>query len=286
MAEDTRDPFESSSEFLTAMYHNRQVILFVDDNAFDEIKAKIEERRKADRQLGVAWTVWEYARWITVIPYVQYAQKVLSETAKKMVSIWQKATDAGVLAIPVPLRWAPSFDLPPGHPINEEFYAGHPFIAKKYFPLVDFPRVLFEEKFAEAVTLLIQLGARKISVHHSERLEKFFSGRAASGEQKIEVESEEKTKFSVIFQTEFPKESTSQGLDFSMLKWYTHEPTWQLVVRCRQEFKAAKVKLYVHHQSNWGIGLDLVTKLKNAGIEVGGESKEYSSGAWLLEAEF
>jgi hypothetical protein len=53
---------------------------------------------------------------------------------------------------------------PIGHPLKNTVYAGHPAVANLYYPLSDFHKALFAQKYMEAVKLLRSLGAGEIEI--------------------------------------------------------------------------------------------------------------------------
>lgn len=73
----------------------------------------------------------------------------------------------GIETIRVPIQQAGFLSLPPGHPQTDVLYVAHPSDPATYLPVADFHRLTFEHKFAEAIRLLMHLGARTISVTHT-----------------------------------------------------------------------------------------------------------------------
>ena len=55
-------------------------------------------------------------------------------------------------------------EFPPGHPVIDHAYVGHPLVPKRYIPSAVFHSTLFEEKVNELVTLLASLGATRVRV--------------------------------------------------------------------------------------------------------------------------
>ncbi|HHD81300.1 MAG TPA: hypothetical protein ENK99_06910, partial [Campylobacterales bacterium] len=55
---------------------------------------------------------------------------------------------------------------PPGHPLYDTVYVGHPIEPPIYIPMAAFHRFLFEEKFNELLTLLWSLCARKVTINY------------------------------------------------------------------------------------------------------------------------
>ncbi|MBF4694259.1 hypothetical protein [Fusibacter ferrireducens] len=53
-----------------------------------------------------------------------------------------------------------------GHPRENELYVAHPTRAGVYYPINDFHKKVFEHKFAELNSLLMNLGAKKIEVEY------------------------------------------------------------------------------------------------------------------------
>ncbi|NEQ41517.1 MAG: hypothetical protein F6K40_37120 [Okeania sp. SIO3I5] len=58
------------------------------------------------------------------------------------------------------------FDFPPGHPLPGKLYRAHPLKSKsnKYIPIEVFDSLLYAEREAELIRLLVDLGATKITI--------------------------------------------------------------------------------------------------------------------------
>src|SRR5262245_39354888 len=70
-----------------------------------------------------------------------------------------RARDSGVDVLTVASTEAASLTFPPGHPRDEVLYVGHPAVPTTYYAAAGFHQLTFEHKFAEAVELVMDLGA-------------------------------------------------------------------------------------------------------------------------------
>jgi len=66
---------------------------------------------------------------------------------------------------------------PPGHPLYDTVYAGHPLKAPVYVPVAYFHRFLFQEKFNELLILLYSLGAVEVKIHYVRGYSDTFSNK-------------------------------------------------------------------------------------------------------------
>ena len=77
-----------------------------------------------------------------------------------------RARDSGVDVLTVASTEAASLTFPPGHPRDRVLYVGHPAAPTTYYAAAGFHRHTFEHKFAEAVGLVMALGATQLEVEH------------------------------------------------------------------------------------------------------------------------
>lgn len=63
------------------------------------------------------------------------------------------------------------FDFPPGHPLPGKLYRAHPLKSKsnKYIPIEVFDSLLYAEREAELIRLLVDLGATQITIKEKSR---------------------------------------------------------------------------------------------------------------------
>lgn len=140
-----KKPETPSAVFFALPYSQRQLIIVVDKNLFNR-----SFRKKAlFSNLDVAKVVGSFVViGVFGAVYGYYKEK----NAQKVMVI--------------PHRIADAIQFPIGHPVHRFVYAGHPTLSQTYYPIDQFHRFLFEQKFAEAFRLLVSLGAVELGVHH------------------------------------------------------------------------------------------------------------------------
>jgi hypothetical protein len=76
----------------------------------------------------------------------------------------KEADDDGLRLLPVRQSHVGQLDMPIGHPLPNVVYIGSPAVAERYYPIADFHVRVFEERFGEAMRLLMALGAERLTV--------------------------------------------------------------------------------------------------------------------------
>ncbi|MGK7945427.1 MAG: hypothetical protein AB4058_13255 [Microcystaceae cyanobacterium] len=184
----------------------------------------------------------------TVLSFVQ-RQSVNSETDKEVLTTDVPLVTETVLEeleaqlnllhikeIPEELRF------PPGHPIPQKLYREHPLKAKAnhYIPVESYYSLLFEEREAELIRILAELGATKISIEEesNEQLVLNFAGetevqKIANLEGKIEKQGTQEYK--KVRTQEYIGKYWTPDLSFDRAKysWLDYEPTWEAIVEGR-----------------------------------------------------
>lgn len=141
----------------------------------------------------------------------------------------------------------PDLKFPMGHPVEDEFYVGHPYNSKHYFPLETSENELFIERINEYCYLLQCLGATQIDIISvkgldTEKLEKENVNTKSEGKYQGN-----KGELDITNNTESNKEeSLNQTIgitqNFSPVKkpylpndliWFNHESSWQTLFKQR-----------------------------------------------------
>lgn len=115
---------------------------------------------------------------------------------------WSELDRPGRGGSPIQATEASQLAFPPGHPKAKVLYGAHPIDTDVYYPVASFHRMVFEHKFAEAINLLMHLGATKIRVEHvrgwSTEFAASLSARMPSGPTSVKGESTEESKATLI----------------------------------------------------------------------------------------
>jgi hypothetical protein len=244
---------------------------------------------------------------LTDLPYTQrqFAEFYMAKTvvAVRDFSLIRLAVDAvmkrlkseeshkpGIKTIRVPIQQATSLSLPPGHPQTDVLYVAHPSDPAAYLPVADFHRLTFEHKFAEAIRLLMHLGARTISVTHTRGWDHEFAGKLSAGIPQVgvgasaeaSIESESSTR--LLYEAELTGHNDPQLPDD--LVWYPHEPTWQSAAEARLEFGLQRFSLKLQYTDDYGVNADLAVGARNVGFSLGGSFEKHQKTVWSLEGTF
>jgi hypothetical protein len=210
--------------------------------------------------------------------------------AADAIRAWAKAGDNGIPILRVGKTAAKEIAFPPGHPRTGVLYIGHPALARAYYPMADFHRVVFEQKFCEAVELLMSLGATKIRVEHVAGWSKDFSARLSIplGVPSETIALEGKTtgvnRKSLLYEASLPGSDSPKVPDG--LVWYAHERTWQTVAKGRIDFGLSDFSLNVTYEDDFGVNAGLKTTVAKAGLDLGGKFEDHQSTVWRLEGTF
>lgn len=155
-----------------------------------------------------------------------------------------------------------SFTFPPGHPVSRTFYKQHPLASyrpekRNYFiPSSMYDAILFAEREAELIGILVDLGATKIRI---------FKSSSKSGHANIAVAGKvgmSATEVAAKFKAMSASEQESfdnreleldgfnwhQGdtLDRSKYGWLHFEPDWEALVKAREvgHCRTAEIELF------------------------------------------
>jgi hypothetical protein len=180
--------------------------------------------------------------------------------------------------------------LPPGHPRDGVVYVGNPVDPPRYYPAATFHRMTFEHKLAEAVRLLMALGATRLEVRH-------VAGRSREWAGRIEVPIP--SKGVVVGGAGDGHESSSSALLFRAtlaggsepslppdLAWYPHEPAWQQVAEGRMRHGLREFELAVRYEDDFGVRGRVEAATVKYGFDLGGAFEEHRSTEWRISGTF
>jgi len=161
---------------LDLSYAERQLIAVADDQV---VEAQIQAEREAEEQKSttkqrVDWN--EVGRWALRIVFGG-STIALTEAAIEGIKALYQLRNRGIHAVSVGRREASQLRFPPGHPRDGVLYIGHPGIPSVYYTTAQFHRLTFEHKFAEAIRLLMSLGATELAVEHVSGWSREFSAK-------------------------------------------------------------------------------------------------------------
>lgn len=269
----------------TLPYADRQLVVVMSDDI-------VSEQRKAaakDSTESSGWKDITINAAATIVglrtnPYVAIA----SLAVKEAYGAWERSRNNGLKALPIKRSEARELIFPPGHPRDGVLYACHPADTDMYFTVASFHRVAFEHKLAEAVNLLMHLGATKFKVEHISGWSTEFASHLAVPLKPAAINaiagSTSGAKSSLLFEASLPKNKSC--VLPSDLVWYHHEKTWQSVAKGRLNFGMDDFSLMISYVDDFGINAGLKLAATKSGLDLGGKFEEHVATSWKIEGVF
>lgn len=290
-------------------YSDRRLIMFVDDEvieAHQKAEAAVIENSK------ITITTDEYIEFFKL----QFPRVYIDDLVRMLnqARIYFAAKRDGVLIRLVGKSLIGQFQLLPGHPRDNMVYVGHPAVPKYYIPLAEFHQVIFQHKFSEAISMLMNLGAKNIHVRYVKGLgleHLLYQGVASAAPIKTEAAENrgqaimeayknmlkstpvgtagfddlKATIEQVVLLRTAPRMSIPPRLPFNM-SWYMFEPTWQWVGEGRMKFGLKEFIIDFNYHEDYDVNSTLRTKLEKAGFSIGSEFAVHVPTLWRIFGEF
>lgn len=199
------------------------------------------------------------------------------------------------------------YSFPPGHPKVGQAYIQHPLSTlagekKKniYIPYEKYDSLLFEEREAELIKLLVTLGATKISTT-KKRSSKLKSSLGVSGSVDAAMVECKVSGSGIIDDNESHIEvreyildgydlKKGQSIDRSLFAWIDFEPSWETLVFAREVGGCTKAELDVNENTSFSTDKNIVLSLKynacGGGVSGNSFQLDNSDQAIVVKAEF
>lgn len=178
---------------------------------------------------------------------------------------------------------------PPGHPLYDMVYAGHPLKPPLYVPVGIFHSYLFEEKFMELLTILWSLGATRVEMTHIEGYERDFGGSGGvsvpggiGATAKASSHNAQSSSGRVIAEST----PTKRPRIPKNLIWFPHEGRWKNIADARLNHGLKNIDIEFIYDQDYGISAKLAGHLSKAGLNLGGEFNRYQRTVWNVNATF
>lgn len=272
-------------DILQLPYYERQLLIVQPDEVVAATR-KAQETPVNDSQTDwktIALRVGTEALKFTVLGSI-------SELTSDVLTAWAKAHEDGLNVLQIAQSETKGLQFPPGHPRQQALYVAHPALPSVYYTTASFHRMAFEHKFAEAIYLLMSLGAKEISVEHIRGWSQEFSVRlssslpTANGDAKFNASKSKTNSSTLLFEATLNnKQTPSIPGD---LVWYTHEPTWQAVAKGRIEFGLSQFSLTVNYEDDFGVNAGLKLRVQKAGLDIGGAFEDHLATTWKIHGKF
>ncbi|RUT01841.1 hypothetical protein DSM106972_064640 [Dulcicalothrix desertica PCC 7102] len=133
-------------------------------------------------------------------------------------------------------------EFPPGHPLPEHLYRVHPLKTKinKYIPIEAFDDLLYDEREAELINLLADLGATKITFQDVSNQSNKYGANAevkitgAGGiEGNGEHQKNQSQNNSQLIKLRGKPWTPNMTIDKEKYSWLSYEPSWERLVHTR-----------------------------------------------------
>ena len=262
---------EQAKDFWDLPYGERRMVLFVDSESFG-----VDE--------GPEWKWYDLFTPAILLAPVSGPSLIFTLRtyyAKKGIAFAQ----------PVPIGWGELFTLPPGHPRADVLYVAHPRDELVYIPAGDFHRFAFEQKFSEAVRLLMHLGATEIKVHRKKGWGSEFAAHISASLPMADTNVDggagrKKAKGGELLYEAALDGTDSPALPEDDLIWYPYEPTWENMAEGRLKFGLKSFSLMIHYTDDYGVNADLAAKAKGAGVNLAGSFESHEETIWRISGTF
>jgi hypothetical protein len=252
-------------------YGNRQRIVVVPDDVLDAAERDAGSADDRDRPRRP----WDVLRGDPRHPTLRALKDAEAE---------------GLRLMPVRQSQVGPLNLPIGHPLPNVVYIGSPAVAERYYPMADFHVRVFEERFGEAMLLLMALGAERLTVRSQRGWKRDISGNIDAPikralKNKAEVRFGSRRDRSLVFEAELTP-TTAPEVPRGLV-WFGHEPTWQAIAEGRSSYGLREFQLQVTSREDFGITADVASKIRQRKIlTFGGGFTEQVDTSWLLEGTF
>lgn len=266
-------------------YSDRQLVIVADDEI-------VTAARKAEHEalLDKNDINWQKIGEVALHAFLGGTPYLIAEVAKEAIKAWSRARAKGINILAVKKSEATKISFPPGHPRDGVLYIGHPAMPNVYYTTAEFHRVTFEHKFAEAIDLLMNLGATKIRVEHITGWSKEFSSKVNTSldESKNsidgEIDSSKNSSSALLYEATFDGAMEPRIPDG--LVWYPHEATWQIIAKGRKKFGLRNFSLSLTYEDDFGVNAGLKAAILKSGLNLGGKFEDHRSTVWRLTGEF
>jgi len=288
-----QNPEGQMTTFTDVPYMERR-LLVVSNRAV--LKAAEEEQEKISKSKtseGFDWAGMAAAAGNLAVRAVSWEfslGKILVGMGIEAYQALSKAREQGAPIRAISFEEAAQLAFPPGHPREGVVYVGHPVVPNTYYTMADFHRVVFEHKFAEAMLLLMSLGAKTMRVEHVIGWSSEFAGSldvtipTQSTNVGANVDGGRNNDRKLLF-TATLDGNHSPKLPAGMA-WFPHEPMWGGVAKGRIDFGLSKFNLSVRYRDDYGIDSKLCALVEGAGLEIGGKFEAHRATVWQIEGSF
>lgn len=192
-------------------------------------------------------------------------------------------------------------EFPPGHPLPSKLYRAHPLKTKsnKYIPIEAFDSLLYAEREAELIRLLVDLGATKIAIKEK-LIGKTLAETKASAEIKGTGGLDTELKGDANKLNESTRTLSLEGKNWNLemqssfqeekYSWLSYEPAWMAVVHARLYGKCLTASIELTNDDSYSlsgkIGLAEGLLQNLVGLDAGASFSRNKATTSLISVEF
>lgn len=190
--------------------------------------------------------------------------------------------------LPVTAKQMRVLAFPAGHPLKDVVYVADPGVPERYFPVSDFHRAMFDDKYTEVIRILRSLGAERIDIVYVHGFERAggvkFEVNTVPGEGHGGVQITSKRKLGATLAMELRPEGRPR-LPRDLV-WYRSEPLWQEIAEARLEHRLHSFNLELRYTEDFGVNSDLAAKIQKVGLNLGGDFRSFRETVWKISGTF
>jgi len=257
---------------------NRKLIVVMPDEM-------VEATRKAERDAAASNSSID---WRSVGRFFAPGAMAIVDVSTDAYKAWAQARQHGLNITQLGYKEADKLTFPPGHPRENVLYIAHPTNYNVYYTMASFHRMAFEHKFAEAIDLLMHLGATEVKVEHVRGWSREFASKISSVASGVNLDASAGTtkqdNASLLFEANFSGSNVPALPE--ELTWFHHEPTWQSVSKGRISFGMTQFSLTVNYEDDFGVNAGMKVAAQGAGLELGGNFQTHEATTWKLHGKF
>lgn len=223
-----------------------------------------------------------------LLRFLKRPEAMIVETGIELYKAAQVLRRKGINVYTVTPKEASHIVFPPGHPRKNLVYVGHPASPNIYYPITEFHRLMFESKFAEAVKLLMGLGAKDLNISRMEGWGYEMSSQISLPLPQAQMDANmtviKNTENSLLFTAWLQPEH--EPIIPDNLMWLQHEPTWQMVADGRLKYGLKQFSINVSYKDDFGVNMSLKSKIEKAGIDFGAGFQDHKATVWNITGAF
>jgi hypothetical protein len=261
--------------FLELPYHDRRLIVV--GNRSNDVGSILVNSAIGSAGVGISLSFPLVGIPIAAFGFARNYQQVKEALALRQILIFVDQDITELLSFP------------PGHPQRNVVYVGHPFVPRVYFPINKFHPSIVDDKAAESLSLLTELGASDITIELLRGHVRFGKAMFLKADplESTQVGGEVRAEegHHVVFRAKLNPRGRPKP-DLKNLAWLPHEPYWQELARARMKGGLTDFSLKVDHSDDFGVNAALKQRILKIKLDLGGEFQSHERTTFQIEGRF